>query len=100
MKDTLGVTHDSTWGEAPEWAKWKTQDGDGTWQWFSHKPHWGNWGLYRNGTWMLKSEHGENGKQEYIKTKGTHYITGPNPDSKNAIWKRPKHAKPQLEENL
>ncbi len=27
------------WKDAPEWAKWLAQDGDGAWVWFQNKPH-------------------------------------------------------------
>lgn len=26
------------WKDAPEWAKWLAQDGDGKWVWFENKP--------------------------------------------------------------
>ena len=31
-------TRDDPWYGAPEWAKYKAQDGDGEWRWYSHLP--------------------------------------------------------------
>lgn len=34
------------WKDAPEWANWVAQDGDGEWWWFQNKPT-----LYHNDVW-------------------------------------------------
>ena len=86
IEGTIGVTHDTTWQNAPDWAKWKAQSADGTWAWFSTKPEPHNFGLYVIGTFMPSG----NGKYENIKsTNGSHYLTQPNPKWKQTITKRP-----------
>lgn len=44
-----GAVYDDPWYGAPEWAKYKAQDSDGTWWWYDEKPEqqetcWGNVG--------------------------------------------------------
>lgn len=33
-----GAVYDDPWYDAPEWAKYKAQDEDGEWRWYSHAP--------------------------------------------------------------
>ena len=86
---TIGIAHDESWDNAPEWAKWKAQNGDGTWYWYKTKPKWYSFGLYAKGTWMPK----KNKDGEYIKEivgKGkTHYISRAVKNSKDTLQKRP-----------
>ena len=85
-KITIGATHDSSWDEAPDWARWKAQSADGTWEWFSTKPKGYNFGLYVSGTFMASGK----GKKEVIGLDGkTHYTTRPNPEWRGTVSKRP-----------
>ena len=47
-----GAVYDDPWYGAPEWARFKAQDDDGTWYWFKAKPElqsgiWNSEGLYQ-----------------------------------------------------
>lgn len=76
-------TYDADWSEAPEWAKWKAQSADGTWEWFSTKPKAYDFGLYVKGTFMPSGK----GKKEVIGG-GTRYWSTPNPDWRKTVEKR------------
>lgn len=83
----IGVTHDSEWDNAPDWAKWKAQSADGSWEWFSTKPQPHNFGLYVVGTFMPSGK----GQKETIRTNtGSHYMSRPNPEWRSTVSKRPK----------
>lgn len=82
---SIGVTYDSSWNDAPGWAKWKAQSADGTWEWFSTKPKAYDFGLYVKGTFMASGK----GVKETIKSGGSHYLTRPNPNWRKTIEKRP-----------
>jgi hypothetical protein len=36
-----GAVYEDPWYGAPEWAKYKAQDADGNWYWYSHRPRQG-----------------------------------------------------------
>ncbi len=86
LVDETGLTYDKSWEEAPDWAKWKAQSADGTWEWFSTKPRACDFGLYVKGTFMPSGK----GKKEIIKSgDGNRYFTRPNPEWRKTVSKRP-----------
>ena len=88
----IGIARDGDWSQAPEWAKWKAQDAEGIWSWFSTKPQPYNFGLYANGTFLASGK----GKKEQVDKGYTHYLSTPNKDWRKTVSKRPTTPKDTL----